>query len=179
MNVFPELNTRRLKLRKIRVEDVEALVKYANNKKISDRVINIPHPYREPNAVFRISYVHQGFVAGTRYVFAIALKESDEFIGEISLHLGEDKNSAQLGYWVGEPFWNKGIATEAAEAVLKFGFQRLSLDSVYATCHIENPASEQILLKNGVKKRNVNGNVALYMLTKEEYEQQNTGKNQL
>lgn len=172
MDAFPELNTKRLKLRKIRVEDIEALVRYANNKKISDHIINIPHPYQEPNAVFRISYVHQGFVAGTRYVFAIAIKESDEFIGEISLHLEKDKNIAQLGYWVGEPFWSKGIATEAIEAILKFGFHRLNLDSIYATCHVENAASEKVLLKNGMKKSNVNGNVALYTLTRQEHEQQ-------
>lgn len=54
MEIFPELTTNRLKLRKIQVDDVSSLVKYANNKKISDSVLNIPYPYQEPDAVFRI-----------------------------------------------------------------------------------------------------------------------------
>jgi RimJ/RimL family protein N-acetyltransferase len=174
MQLFPEIYTNRLKLRKIKVEDVPSLVKYANNKKISDNILNIPHPYQEPDAVFRISYVFQGFKNKTRYVFAITLKESEEFIGEISLHLDNADNRAQLGYWVGEPFWGKGIGTEAAKAILKFGFEKLDLNKIYATCHVENQASGKVLLNNGFKKNNVNGSVIQYWLTKKEYEEQNT-----
>ncbi|MCO6488026.1 MAG: GNAT family N-acetyltransferase [Phaeodactylibacter sp.] len=168
MEQFPELNTDRLKLRKLVPEDIPALVRYADNRKISDNIINIPYPYREPDAVFRISYVVQGFRKKTLYVFAIILKKSGEFIGEASLHI-ENGNKAQLGYWVGEPFWNKGIATEATKAILKFGLEELNLHEIYATAHIRNIASEKVLLHNGLKKENVNGNVALYRITKQEY----------
>ncbi len=58
MQVFPELDTNRLKLRKIVLEDVPALVKYANNKEVAKNILNIPYPYHEPDAVFRIRYVH-------------------------------------------------------------------------------------------------------------------------
>ena len=61
MDTFPVLHTPRLLMRKITVGDIPSLVKYANNKKISGNIINIPYPYEEPNAVFRISSVHQGF----------------------------------------------------------------------------------------------------------------------
>lgn len=171
MEQYPELNTDRLKLRKLVPEDIPSLVRYADNRKISDNIINIPYPYREPDAVFRISYVVQGFRKKTLYVFAIAWKESGEFIGEASLHV-EDGGQAQLGYWVGEPFWNKGIATEAVGAILKFGFEQLNLSRIYATAHIRNTASVKVLLKNGMKKENVNGNVALYVVTKKEYEKE-------
>ena len=120
MEIFPELNTNRLKLRKIRIEDIPSLVKYANNKKISDNIINIPYPYREPDAAFRISFVVRGFKNKIRYVFAIILKESEELIGEISLHLLDKKNHhGQLAYWLGEPFWNQGITTEATRSCYK------------------------------------------------------------
>ena len=168
MDSFPEINTRRLKLRKLSPEDNPSLVKYAGNKKISDEVLNIPYPYQEFDAIFRISYVVQGFKNKTRYAFAITLKETGELIGEISLHLEDDRKKAELGYWIGEPFWNQGIATEAAIAVLEFGFGTLGLQKIYATCHIENEASVKVLLKNGMLMRHVNGNVALYSLTKEE-----------
>lgn len=170
MDTFPQLYTPRLLLRKLRVDDVPSLVKYANNRKISDNIINIPYPYEEPNAVFRISYVHQGFKNKTRYVFAIILKDIEELIGEISLHLGNDGKMAELGYWVAEPFWNKGIATEAISAVLKFGFQ-LGLGLVIATCHEDNIGSSRVLEKNAMIKGSTRGHVTQFSITKEQYEQ--------
>ncbi|HFA47995.1 MAG TPA: N-acetyltransferase [Bacteroidetes bacterium] len=166
MNIFPILHTNRLKLRKIQIEDIPSLVKYANNKKISDNIINIPYPYQEPDAAFRISYVVQGFKKKVRYIFAITLKERNEFIGEISLHIGNNNKTAELGFWIGEIFWGKGIATEAAGAIINFGFEKLNLDKIHATCHIENKASEKVLLNNGMKKDNINGNVIRFGLTK-------------
>lgn len=170
MDPFPELITTRLKLRKLQPEDVPSLVKYANNKNISDNILNIPYPYREPDAVFRLSYVYQGFKNKSRYVFAITLKEPNELIGEISLHLDSDPGKAQLGYWVAEPFRGKGIATEAARAILRFGFEKLSLTLVYATCYTENTASEKVLLNTGMIRESVNGNVMLYNLAKQGFD---------
>src|SRR4051795_131026 len=164
MEVFPELNTERLKLRKISIEDVPSLIKYANNKKIADNILNIPYPYQEPDAVFRIGYVHQGFKNKSRYVFAIIFKESDELIGEISLHIDSSTSIAQLAYWIGEPLWGKGIATEAAEAILKFGLEKLDLNMVYAECRVENKASEKVLLNNRMIKKGISGRVVQYGL---------------
>lgn len=161
MESFPELKTNRLKLRRIQVEDIPFLLKYANNKKISDYILNIPYPYNEPDAVFRISYVLQGFKSKLRYVFAITF--NGEFIGEISLHL-DNSQVAQLGYWVAEPFWNKGIASEAVAAVLKFGLGELQLDRVYATCHEENIASSKVVEHNGMKPKSTNGGITEYVL---------------
>jgi [ribosomal protein S5]-alanine N-acetyltransferase len=117
--------------------------------------------------------VWQGFKNKSRYVFAIIQKEQNELVGEISLHLDNRNNAAELGYWIGEPFWGMGIATEAAGAILKFGFEKLLLQLVVATFHEENPASGKVLLHNGMLKGRVNGNVALYSLTREEYEKRN------
>ncbi len=166
MDLFPQLYTKRLILRKMEIEDIPSLVKYANNKKIADYIINIPYPYYEPDAAFRMSYVVQGFKKKARYVFAIVLKESDELIGEISLHFGNDKQRAELGYWLGEPFWNQGITTEAIAAILEFGFDTLELKEVFASCHVDNKASGKVLLNNGMIEQAVSGNVIQYRLTK-------------
>ena len=166
MEVFPELITGRLKLRKISIEDIPSLVKYANNKKIADKILNIPYPYQEPDAVFRISYAYQGFKNKIRYVFAIIFQENEELIGEISLHLDNSKKIAQLAYWIGEPFWSKGIATEATGAILKFGFDNLNLHMIFAECVAENKASEKVLLNNGMIKKVSSGSVIQYLLTK-------------
>lgn len=168
MDSFPEINTSRLKLRKLTPDDIPSLVKYAGNKKISDEVLNIPYPYQEFDAIFRISYVVQGFKNKTHYAFAITLKETNELIGEISLHLDDERRNAELGYWIGEPFWNQGIATEASIAVIKFGFEIPGLQKIYASCHMENKASVKVLLKNGMILQQVNGSVEVYSVQKKE-----------
>lgn len=180
MKKFPELTTTRLTLRKIRLADLPSLIKYVNNKKISDNIINIPFPYGEEDAIFRMNFVNQGFKNEERFVFAIILKEQDELIGEIGLHLDKSNNRAEMGYWIGEPFWGKGIATEALAAILKFGFEEVKLNKIYATHYIENPSSGKVLLNNKMikeaelkehyKTESGYGSVIQYRLTKDEYQ---------
>lgn len=175
MDRFPVLYTERLILRKLEVEDLPALVRYANNQKVADHVPNIPHPYREPDAAFRLSYVVQGFKNKTRYAFAIVKKENRELVGEVSLHFFDKGQAhAQLAYWVGEPFWNQGIATEAVGAILAFGFNKLALDLIYADCRSENKASEKVLLRSGLQHHGRNGNLILYKITKQAYGSKST-----
>ncbi|SRR6266536_4555917 len=184
MEELPELITNRLKLRKIELGDVSSLLKYANNKNISDQIFNIPFPYQEEDAIYRLNFVLQGFKNKERYVFAITLKDSKGLIGEIGLHLDKANNSAQLGYWIAEPFWGKGIATEATSEILKFGFEKLNLNKIYATYYPENKASGKVMLNNKMIKEgelkehyrinNVYRSVIQYRLTKQEYEERNT-----
>jgi len=109
----------------------------------------------------------QGFKNKTRYVFAIISKEHRELIGEISLHyLDKNNNHAQLAYWIGEPFWNQGIATEAAIAAVKFGFEQLDADLIYADFHPDNHASKRVLEKTGMTFHTKNGDLLLYKITK-------------
>lgn len=184
MKVFPELITNRLRLRKIQLSDVSSLLKYANNKNISDQIFNIPFPYKEEDAIYRLNFVLQGFKNKERYVFAITLKNSKELIGEIGLHLDKANNSAQFGYWIAEPFWGKGIATEATSAILKFGFEKLYLNKIYATHYPENKASGKVMLNNKMIKEaelkehyrinNVYRSVIQYRMTKQEYKELST-----
>lgn len=166
---FPILYSERLKLRKLQVEDVPSLVKYGNNHKISKYILNLPYPYQEHDAVFRISYVHQGFKAKTRYVFAIAFKQTDEFIGEISLHMDHQNKIAQLAYWLGEPYWNQGFTTEAIKAILKFGFEKLNLELIFASCEAENEGSVSVLEKNNFLKTSSTGSVLQYAIKSKQY----------
>jgi ribosomal-protein-alanine N-acetyltransferase len=173
MDAFPELHTPRLHLRRIRPEDVPALVKYANNKKIADNIVNIPYPYREPEAALRVGSVLKGFKTGARFAFAIISKERDELIGEVSLNLMDKNNPhGQLAYWIGEPFWNQGIATEAVAEVIKFGFEQLGLELIYADFYRDNKSSEKVTLKNGMSWHSQKGNTVLHKITREEYHSQ-------
>jgi [ribosomal protein S5]-alanine N-acetyltransferase len=170
MQPFPLLPTPRLLLRQLTADDIPALVRYANNPNIARYVLNIPHPYGEPEAVFRIGYVVQGFKAKSRYVFAIYHKQRGEIIGEISLHLDSLQPIAQLAYWVGEPFWGQGIATEATAAILQYGFYKLGLAFVFAECVEENAASQRVLLKNGMEKMGTSGAVLQFKITNGQFE---------
>lgn len=180
MEEFPQLATGRLKLRRMQLSDLPSLLNYVNNPKISDQIFNIPYPYLEEDAVFRMNFVLQGFKNRERYVFAITRKDEDELIGEIGLHLDKSNNHAQFGYWLGEPFWGKGIVTEALQAILKFGFTQLGLHKIYATHYPDNPASGKVMIANGMIREAelkehylINGeyrSVVQYRLTRNEFE---------
>lgn len=71
---------------------------------------------------------------------------------------------AELGYWIGEPFWNKGLMTEAIAAVVKFGFEKLQLSVIHATCHEENAGSIAVLAKNNFLLSGTTGHVATYYI---------------
>lgn len=166
MLVFPRLYTDRLILRQIQGEDIPSLIKYANNKKIADQIVNISFPYREPEATLRIGYVMKGFKNKSHYAFAIVSKEREELIGEISLHLmDKQQRHAQLAYWLGEDFWNQGMTTEAAKAVVAFGFKQLNLDLIYADCFSDNLASQKVMKNIGMTPHPNQGNLLLFKVT--------------
>lgn len=168
MDRFPTLYTPRLILRKITIDDIPSLLRYANNRKIADRIVNIPYPYEEPTAVFRISYVHQGYKQKTRFVFSIVSKENQSLIGEISLHLNSKRDGAEIGYWIGEAFWNQGLMKEAIAAVTQFGFQKLHLITISASCDADNIASHKVLEHNNFKPASSNGKTLVYYIENHE-----------
>lgn len=150
MKAFPVLTTERLRLRKLDPKDIPSLINYANNEGVSENILNIKLPYEMEDAVFWMNFSLQGFKNNERCVFAITLKEEDAFIGAIGLHFNGEHETAQLAYWIGNPFWGKGLMSEAVEAVIKFGFTELRLHKIYATRFSGNDASAKILLKNGM-----------------------------
>ena len=167
---FPQLFTARLLLRKIEPEDIPSLLKYADNKKISDEIVSIPYPYREPDAAMRMGSVWRQFKAGTGFVFAIILKESNELIGEAAIHLlDKNKPHGQVAYWIGEPLWGQGYASEAVQALGSFAFEKLNLDLMYGDCHDYNQASIEVLKKNGFSRHSQSGSLLVYSLKKEDY----------
>lgn len=170
MKEFPKLYTKRLIITKLSDNDIPLLVKYANNKQISDNIVNIPYPYLEFHALMRMGYVLNGFKEQTRYCFAILLKDSQEFIGEISLHLTDQtKRIAELAYWIGEPFWNNGYVSEAIKPVIDFGFNAANYKIIYATCKVDNIASMKVLIKNNMKKFKETSFQLSYKITVEEF----------
>jgi RimJ/RimL family protein N-acetyltransferase len=179
-----QLESERLILNSLSYKDIPKIIEYANNSKISDSVINIPFPYFEKDAVFWINLANQGRKSGYVYNFAVRLKEDKnlDFMGGIGLMLDPKHNRAELGYWIAEPFWNKGLMSEAVGKVIEFGFETLELNKVIANHFPSNPASGKIMIKNKMikeaeikehfKKGDNYLDIIQYRLTKEEYKNQ-------
>lgn len=184
MQKFPRINTKRLTLGPLHWKDIPKIVEYAGNENIARTTLNIPHPYEAKDAVFWINKAYEGFEAGEQYTFAIRLRSTVEFIGGIGLIINKRFNSAEMGYWVAEPFWNQGYTTEAVAALLRFGFDALELNKIYASHITENPASGKVMLKNGMireaelkehyKKGDTYLSLVQYRLTRSEFEKQDS-----
>ena len=136
-----------LKLREFRKTDKDRLVELCNNKKIWDNLRDyIPHPYSAKDAEDFISNCQKEDPVLT---FAIEFRGS--FTGCIGLVPQKDiyRFSAEIGYWVGEPFWGKGLATRAIQLIVDYGFQQLGMMRIYAGVFDSNKASQKVLEKAG------------------------------
>ncbi|MGB1017977.1 MAG: GNAT family N-acetyltransferase [Chitinophagales bacterium] len=163
---FPKLESKRLFLDKLKLEDAPLIAKYAGDKKISEFTLNIPFPYKEKDAVWWIQNSFKTFKENTQYTFGIYLKETQEFIGGIGLILDHKNKKASLGYWVAVPFWNKGFMTEAVNTIIDFGFKNLHLNKIFAQHLVENEASGRVMQKAGML---LEGTLAEHHLKNEKY----------
>jgi RimJ/RimL family protein N-acetyltransferase len=140
------LETKRLVLRAPRVADLDAIVALANNRKVAEMTASIPHPYREADAhawLTNIATAEKGLTLG---VFA---KDEDAFVGACGYRDCGDASALELGYWIGEPYWNQGYATEAARAVIDHAFTEGGLSALSGGCRVTNTASRRVLEKCG------------------------------
>ncbi len=147
---FPVIETERLVLSQLQEGDIPFVTEYLQDKIFSDLTSNIPYPYSREHAEFWMKMSRESFENNTGYTFAVRNKEG-KILGAIGLHDRED-DKAELGYWLGKPFWNKGYITEAATALIGFGFQELQLNKIYATYFLQNPASGRIMEKIGMER---------------------------
>ena len=93
----------------------------------------------------------QDYAKGEGISLAITLRLTKTLAGAVGLTISREHDRAELGYWVGKEFWGKGFATEAAKALLTFGFQSLGLNRINARHLTRNPASGRVLVKIGMR----------------------------
>jgi ribosomal-protein-alanine N-acetyltransferase len=149
--VFTPLQTERLVLRPYAVSDIPALIPLIGAREIAATTLRIPHPYTESFAQEFIVTAEEGLSKGTELRAAIVLRESGALCGGIGLRMESDHRRAELGYWIGVPFWGKGYATEAARALVQYGFETLGIHRIYASYLTHNTASAVVLKKIGMK----------------------------
>jgi len=142
-----ELKLIRCTLRPWKLGDADSLAANANNNNIRLHVRDaFPYPYTIENAHW---WINEGCRAENRYNLAIAVGE--KAVGGIGLVFHEDiyRRSAEVGYWLGETYWGRGIVTEAVEALVAFAFRRFDLVRVHAGVFETNAASRRVLEKAG------------------------------
>ncbi len=136
-------------LRDWREEDAPSVARYADNRKIWRCLRDLfPHPYRLEHAQ---EFIRRAGAAAPPTLFAIATQT--EAIGSIGLSPGQDvhRYTAELGYWLAEPYWGKGIMTLAVRAMVEYAFGELALHRVHAEPFDNNPASAHVLEKAGFR----------------------------
>ena len=147
----PSLETERLVLRPFELGDAPRVKHLAGDYDIAATTLNVPHPYKDGMAEKWIGSHQERFEKGEETVFAITRKGSGELIGAMGLLLKREHEKAELGYWIGKPYWGQGYCTEAARAVLRYAFTDGGLNRVHAYHFHHNPASGRVMQKLGMK----------------------------
>ena len=140
-------------LREWRRGDEPSLVRHANNRNVWINLRDVfPYPYTPADAR---SWIRLATTNGLNLVFAI---DVDGFaVGAIGVRPGDDvhRRSAEVGYWLGEEYWNRGIATEAVVATTEYAFNVLGVVRVHAEVFQWNTASMRVLEKAGYVREGV------------------------
>lgn len=136
-------------LRRWAPSDLESLLENANNPKISINMRDIfPYPYTVEDGEMWLKIASNEKLPCN---FAIAV--NNQAVGGIGLTLGEDieRISAEVGYWLGEKYWGKGITSSALKGIVEYGFNELGLERIFAKPLEQNITSRRVLEKNGFK----------------------------
>jgi len=152
MAVQPVIRTERLTLRPFRLEDAGEVRRLAGSKAIADTTARVPHPYEAGMAEEWIRTHGRLFRRRKAVIYAVTRTDTGRLIGAIGLELHMASERAELGYWIGRRYWNRGYATEAAEAMLMYGFAELGLNRIYAHHFKRNPSSGRVMRKIGMKR---------------------------
>ena len=156
MPATPTIRTARLLLRPFTRADAGAVTELAGAFEIADTTISVPHPYSAKLAIDWIGGHGRSRQRGRAFRFAITQAESAQLVGCVELRdLDQEHAQAELGFWVGKPFWRLGYASEAGSAVVRFGFESLGLNRIYAFHMARNPASGKVLQKLGMQREGV------------------------
>ncbi len=148
---LPELETERLLLRKMRLDDAEAMFAYASDPEVTRYVLWDTHRSIEDSESF-LRFAIEGYEKGDFGGWGVVLKDSGVFIGTCGLDAGyaPEHARAELGYVLSREHWGKGLMPEAARAVIAFGFGSMGLNRIQARCIAENTASARVMEKAGM-----------------------------
>jgi len=146
MRIDVNLDTARLRIRAYSEADIAELVPLIGAREVAATTGRIPHPYTVEDARDFLAKIE----IDREVSMVVTLRDSGGLIGGIGLRLAEEHQHAELGYWLGVPYWGRGYATEAAREMLRYGFDDLRLHRIFASHFKNNPASGGVLRKIGM-----------------------------
>lgn len=143
-----QLRTERLLLRRYTEEDIPALLPLLSAREVVVTTLRIPHPYTEKDAREFIQRMQAQEIPSNFGIFDAA---TGQLYGGVGLTVEEQHSRAELGYWIGFPYWGRGYATEAAREIVRHGFEELKLNRIFAGVFAGNETSVRVLEKLGFK----------------------------
>lgn len=146
------METERLLLRRFTLEDAPRVAEICNTEEVYRGTLALPHPYTVESAVWWIEQQDGYFATDHYYDYAITDKRTGELYGCMGMGPDMASKMGELGYWIDPAHWNKGIATEAAQAMIRYAFDELNFHKVNATYFTYNPASGRVMEKAGMEK---------------------------
>jgi RimJ/RimL family protein N-acetyltransferase len=149
------LTTERLRLRRLRVSDAPAMVCYLNDREVAREAADLHPDFDMAAARQRIDCDRGNWSGDREYMLAIERRLECDFIGCVcamvqARHPG-GRGEAELGYWIGRPFWGAGYASEAVSAAVGLFCQHFRLARLTAVVFSDNPASARVLAKCGFR----------------------------
>jgi len=185
---LPVLETKRLRLRKLSMRDAGDVFEYASVPEVAEHVTWEYHR-NISDSMHYLRFITEQYRDGIPSPWGIVHKELGKLIGTIGYHVWSLANRfGEVGYALSKDFWNKGYTTEAFSEVIRYGFERMKLERIEATCKLPNTASEKVMLKCGMhfegilkKKLFAKGefhDLKIYSLLREDWES-NLDKEQL
>lgn len=148
------IETDRILLRPFAAGDAEAVAREVARWEIARMTTRIPHPYPQGGAAAWIARHAGARSAGEEHTFAILRRGDDRPVGAISLRRQEPGNF-ELGYWLAPDCWGRGLATEAAKAMVVYGFEKLDAEALNSGHFADNPASGRVLEKAGFRANGI------------------------
>ena len=140
----PVLVTQRLVMRAPRESDIPTLMQLADNLHVAQMLARMPHPYGEAEARAFIAMSGQRQPGAS---YALTLAGTGTFVGCAGLNVKD--RGLELGYWIGEPYWKRGFATEAAHALVDVAFRSTGIQVLHVSVRVINPASRRVIHKCG------------------------------
>ena len=148
--MIPTLKGKLVNLRQLKRSDAAIFQRYANNRDVAYYLEALPSPYTMAEAYKWVKTTHSLARKKIGYGFGIEEIASGEIVGMIGLrNINTKDRNAEVGYWIGKPFWNRGYGGEALPLILRYAFKELRLRRLYAIVHSQNIASSKILEKTG------------------------------
>ena len=145
--MHPTLQTNRLILRPYSEADIPELLPLIGTREVAATTLRIAHPYAEQDARAFLELARDP----EKMWLAVTLRSDGRQIGGIGLRIDQQHQNAELGYWLGTPYWGQGYATEASREMLRYGFEDLKLHRIHASHFKHNAVSGRILKKLGMR----------------------------